>query len=46
MIIDSEIGFRNLKIFYNDVNMEISKFIRYNIDFFFMIVKLLYYGNL
>ncbi|MDM0264504.1 GGDEF domain-containing protein [Clostridioides difficile] len=44
--IDSETGLRNLKIFYNDVNMEISKSIRHNTDFSLMIVKLPYYGNL
>lgn len=44
--IDSETGLRNLKIFYNDVNMEISKSIRHNTNFSLMIVKLLYYGNL
>ncbi|NMS90780.1 GGDEF domain-containing protein [Clostridioides difficile] len=44
--IDSETGLRNLKIFYNDVNMEISKSIRHNTNFSLMIVKLPYYGNL
>ncbi|EQE31799.1 putative gGDEF domain protein [Clostridioides difficile CD22] len=34
--IDSETGLRNLKIFYNDVNMEISKSIRHNTDFSLM----------
>ncbi len=44
--IDGETGLRNLKIFYNDVNMEISKSIRHNTNFSLMIVKLPYYGNL
>ncbi|MBY2475500.1 diguanylate cyclase [Clostridioides difficile] len=44
--IDRETGLRNLKIFYNDVNMEISKSTRHNTNFSLMIVKLPYYGNL
>ncbi|MDB0437923.1 diguanylate cyclase domain-containing protein [Clostridioides difficile] len=44
--IDSETGLRNLKIFYNDVNMEISKSVRHTTTFSLMIVKLPYYGNL
>ncbi|RDY23633.1 diguanylate cyclase [Romboutsia maritimum] len=41
--IDSETGLRNLKIFYNDVNKEISKAKRYNSKFSLMIIKLPYY---
>lgn len=44
--IDSETGLRNLKIFYNDVNMEISKSVRHTTTFSLMIVKLPYYENL
>ncbi|MCC0704209.1 MULTISPECIES: diguanylate cyclase domain-containing protein [unclassified Clostridioides] len=44
--IDNETGLRNLKIFYNDVNMEISKSVRYTTTFSLMIVKLPYYENL
>ncbi|MCC0636167.1 MULTISPECIES: diguanylate cyclase domain-containing protein [unclassified Clostridioides] len=44
--IDNETGLRNLKIFYNDVDMEISKSVRYTTTFSLMIVKLPYYENL
>ncbi|MCC0744903.1 GGDEF domain-containing protein, partial [Clostridioides sp. ZZV14-6044] len=44
--IDNETGLRNLKIFYNDVNMEISKSVRHTTTFSLMIVKLPYYENL
>ena len=44
--IDSETGLRNLKLFYNDVDKEISKVKRYNSVFSLMIIKLPYYYDL